>query len=172
MFKLPYNCTHLTCQQSNAENSPSQASTVHEPRTSRDQIAIICWIIIKTREYQRNIYLCFIDYTKALTVWITTNWKILQEMGLPDHGTCLLRNLCSQEATVSPGHGATDWFQTGKAVCQGCIFHPVYLTYIQSTSYEMHGWMRHKMKSRLLGEISITSDMQMTPPLWQQVKKN
>ena len=107
--------------------------------------------------------------SKPLTVWITTNRKILKEMGTPDHLTCLLRNLyAGQEATVRTGRGTTDWFQIGKAV----YCHPAYLTYTQSTSYEMPGWMKHKLESRLPGEISITSDMQMTPPLWQKVKKN
>ena len=93
-------------------------------RGTRDQTANICWIIEKTREFQKNIYFCFIDYAKALTVWITTNWKILEEMGIPDHLTCLLRNLyAGQEATVRSGHGA-DWFQIGKGVCQGCILSP------------------------------------------------
>ena len=97
-------------------------------------------------------------------------WKIFQEMGIPDHLTCLLRNLyAGQEATVRTGHGTTDWFQTGKRVRQGCILSP-YLTSMQSTSCEMLVWMKHKLESRLQGEISITSDMQMTPPLWQKVK--
>ena len=100
-------------------------------------------------------------------------WKILQEMGIPDHLTCLLRNLyAGKEATVRTGHGTTDWFQIGKGVRQGCICHSAYLTYMQSTSREMLGWKKHKLESRLLVEISITSDMQMTPPLWQKVKRN
>ena len=75
-------------------------------RGTRDQIANIRWIIKKAREFQKNIYFCFIDYVKPLTVWITANWKILQEMGKPDHLTCLLRNLyAGQEATVRTGHG-------------------------------------------------------------------
>ena len=79
----------------------------------------------KQREFQKNIYFCFIDYAKALTVWITTNCGNLQEMGIPDHLTCLLRNLCAgQEATVRTGHGTTDWFQFGKGVWQGCILSP------------------------------------------------
>ena len=94
-------------------------------------------------------------------------------MEIPDHLTCLLRNLyAGQEATVRTGHGMTDWFQIGKGVRQGCILSPAYLTYIQSTSCEMLGWMKHKLESGLLGEISITSDIQMTPLLWQKVKKN
>ena len=72
---------------------------------------------------------------KPLTVWITINWKILKEMGVPEHLICLLRNLyAGQEATVRTGHGTTDWFQIGKGVRQGCIFHPAYLTHLQSTS--------------------------------------
>ena len=95
------------------------------------------------------------------------------KLGIPDHLTCLLRNLyAGQEATIRTGHGTTDWFQIGKGVHQGCILSPVYLTYMQSTSFEMPGSMKHKLESRLLREISITSDMQMTPPLWQKVKRN
>ena len=83
-----------------------------------DQIGNIHWIIEKAREFQKNIYFCFIDYAKPLIEWITTNWKILQEKGIPNHLTCLLRNLyAGQEATVRTGHGATDWCQIGKGVC-------------------------------------------------------
>ena len=79
----------------------------------------------KEKEFQKNIYFCFIDYAKALTVWITINWKILQEKGISEHLTCLLRNLyAGQEATVRTGHGTTDWFQIGKGVRQGCILSP------------------------------------------------
>ena len=111
--------------------------------------------------------------TMPLTVWITTKlWKILKKRGIPDHLTCFLRNLyAGQEATVRTGHGTTDWFQIGKGVRQG-YYHPAYLTSMQSTSRETLGWKKHKLESRLLGEISITSDMQMTPPLWQKVKRN
>ena len=93
-------------------------------RGTRDQIANICWIIEKAREFQKNIYFCFIDYTKAF-VWITTNWKMLKEMGIADHLACLLRNLyASQEATVGTLHGITDWFKIGKGVWQGYILSP------------------------------------------------
>ena len=77
-----------------------------------------------------------------------------------------------QEATVGTGYGTTEWFQTGKGVHQGCNCHPIYLTYIQCASCEMPGWMKNMLELRLWGEISITSDMQMTPPLWQKVKRN
>ena len=105
-------------------------------RGTRDQSANICWVIKKAREFQINIYFCFIDFPKAFDC-VDNNklWKILKEMGIPDHLTCLLRNLyAGQEATVRIGHGTTDWFQTGKGVCQGCILSPCLLTYMQSTS--------------------------------------
>ena len=88
--------------------------------------ANIHWIIEKAREFQNNIYFCFIDYAKAFDcVDHNTLWKILQEMGIPDHLTCLLRNLyAGQEATVRNGHGTTDWFQIGKEVCQSCVLSP------------------------------------------------
>ena len=91
-------------------------------RGTRDQIGI-CWIIEKAREFQKNIYFCFIDYAKAFDcVDHNKLWKILKEMGIPDHLTCLLRNLyAGQEATVRTGHGTTDWFQIGKEVRQVCI---------------------------------------------------
>ena len=141
---------------------------------SRDQIANICCIIKKAREFQRNIYFCFIDYAKAFDcVDHNKLCKILQETGTPDHLTCILRNLyAGQEATVRTGHGTTDWSQLGKEYVKAIYCHPAYLNYMQSTSCEILGWMKHKLESRLLGEISITSDMQMTPPLWQKAKRN
>ena len=92
-------------------------------RGTRHQIANICWIIKKVRKFQKNIYFCFVDYAKAFDcVDHNKLWKILQQMGIPDHLTCLLRNLyAGQEATVRTGHGTTDWFQIGKGVHQGCI---------------------------------------------------
>ena len=101
---------------------------------------------------------------KPLTVWVTTPGKILTEIGIPDHLTCLLRNLyAGQEATVRTGHGTKDWFQIkGKEYIKAVYFHPAYLIFMQSTSCEMPGCMKHKLESRLSGEISPTSDMQMT----------
>ena len=97
-----------------------------ESRGTRDQIADICWIIKKAREFQKNIYFCFIDYAKAFDYADHNKlWKILKEMGIPDHLTCLLRNLyAGQEATLRTGHGTTDWFQIGKGAHQGCILAP------------------------------------------------
>ena len=107
---------------------------------------------------------------KPLTVWITTNWKILQEMGISDHLSCLLRNLyAGQEATVRTGLGKTDWFH--KEYVKAVYCYPAYLTYMQSTSWEMPGWMKHKLESRLSGEMSITSDMQIPPPLCRQWRR-
>ena len=100
-----------------------------------DQIANICWIMAKAREFQKNIYFCFINYAKAFDcVDHNKLWKILKEMAIPDHLTCLLRNLyAGQEATVRTGHGTTDWFQIGKGVVKAVYCHPAYLTYMQST---------------------------------------
>ena len=97
-------------------------------RGTRDQIDNICWILKKAREFQKNIYFCFIDYAKAFDcVDHNKLWKILKEMGMPDHLPCLLRNLyAGQEATVRTGHGTMDCFQIGKGVCQGCILSPCF----------------------------------------------
>ena len=138
IFKLPHNCTHLTPQQSNAQNSPSQASQYiycelpdvqagfRKGRGTRDQIANIRQIIEKTREFQKHIYFCFIDYAKAFNCGNSNKlWKILKVLGIPNHLTCLLRNVyAGQEASVRTGHETTDCFQIGKGVCQGCILSP------------------------------------------------
>ena len=125
---------------------------------NKDYIHYICWIIKKAREFQKNIYLCFIDYAKAFDcVDLNKLWKILKEMGIPDHLTCLLRNLYGgQEAAVRTRHGTMNWFQIGKGVHQVCILPPCFLNSMQNTSCELPGWMKHKLKSRLPGEISIT----------------
>ena len=105
---------------------PDLQAGFRKGRGTRDQIANICWIIKKAREFQKNIYFCFIDYTKAFDcVDHNKLWKILKEMVIPDHLTCLFRNLyAGLEATVRTGHGTTDWFQIGKGVRQGCISPP------------------------------------------------
>ena len=104
----------------------------------------------KKQEFQKNIYFCFIDYAKAIDcVDHKKLWKIFQEIGIPDYLSCPLRNLYDgQKAIVRTGHGATDWFQIWKEECEGCKCHLAYLTYMQSTSCEMPGWMKHKLKSR------------------------
>ena len=127
----------------------------------------------KAREFQKKkIYFCFIDYAKAFDcVDHNKMWKILNEMEIPDHLTCLLRNLYAvQESTVKTGHGTIDWFQIGKGVCQGCILSPclfnLYAEYIMKNA----GLEKHKLESRWQGEMSASSDMQRIPPLWQKVK--
>ena len=101
----------------------------------RDQIANIRWIMEKAREFQKSIYFCFIDYVKAFDCVDHNKLENLETDGIPDHLTCLLRNLyAGQEATLRTGHGTTDWFQIGKGVVKAVYCHPAYLTYIQSTS--------------------------------------
>ena len=140
---------------------------------TRDQIANIQRIIKKARVFQKNIYCCFIDYAKAFDYMDHNKlWKILQEIGIPDHLTCLLRNLYTgQEATVRTRHGTTDWFQIEKGVCQACILSPclfnLYAEYIMGNARMDEAW-----NLELLGEMSVTSDMQVTPPLWQKAKRN
>ena len=110
---------------------------------------------------------------KPLTVDHNKLWKILQEIRIPNHVTCLLRNLyAGQEATVRTGHETTDWFQIGKRVCQGCILSPCLFNLHAEYIMRNAGLDEAQAESRLLGEISITSDTQMTPPLWQKAKKN
>ena len=105
---------------------PDVQAGFRKGRGTRDQITNIRWIMERAREFQKNAYFCFIDYAKAFDcVGHNKLWKILKVMGIPDHLTCLLRNLyAGLEATVRNGHGTTDWFQIGKGVCQGCILSP------------------------------------------------
>ena len=153
---------------------PDIQAGFREHRGNKDQIANIHWIIEKAKELQKNIYFCFIDYANAFDcVDHNKLWKILKEMEMPDHLTCPLRNLCAaQEATVRTGHEQQTGSKSGKEYVKAVYCHCAYLTYMQSTSRETLGWRKHKLESRLLGEISITSHMQMTPPLWQKSKKN
>ena len=130
---------------------PDVQAGFRKDRGTRDQFSNIHWIIEKAREFQRNIYFFFTDYAKAFDcVDHNKLWKILQKMGIPEHLTCLLRNLyAGQKATVRTRHRTTNWLHTGKGVCQ-VYCHPAYLTSMQSTSWEMLGWMKHKLESRLL----------------------
>ena len=125
----------------------------------------------KKQEFQKNIYFCFVDYTKAFDcVDHSKQWKLLKLMRIPDHLTYLLRNLyAGQEATFRSGHRTTDGLQIGKGVPQVCILSPCLFNL--HANY-MLGWMKHKLESRLLGEISITSDTQMISLLWQKAKRN
>ena len=175
MLKLLHNCSHLTNQQSNAQMNrelPDVQAGFRKGRRTRDYIANICCIIKKAREFQ--IYFCFVDYAKTFEcVDHNKLWKILQEMGIQDDLTCPLRNLyVGQETTVRTQHGTTDWLKLGKEYVKAVYCHHAYVTFVQRTSSEMLYWMKHKLESRLPVEISITSGMQMTPPLWKKVKKN
>ena len=128
----------------------------------------------KARDFQKSIYFCFIDYAKAFDcVDHNKLWKILKEVGIPDHLICLLRNLyAGQEATVRSGHEQQPGSKIGKGICQGCILSPCLFNLYAEYIMEMPGRMRHKLESTLKGEIPVTSDTQMIPPLWQKVKKN
>ena len=152
---------------------PDVQASFRKGRGTRDQIANIRWIIKKAREFQENIYFCFIDYAKA-SDYVDHNklWKILKEMGIPDHLTCLLRNPYADQEATEPDMEQQTSSKLGDEYINAVYCHPAYLISMQSTSCKMPGWMNHKLESRLLGEISITSDMQMTPPFWQKVKRN
>ena len=133
-------------------------------RGTRDQIVNICWIMVKARKFHKNIYFCFIDYAKAFDcVGHNKLWKILKEMGIPDHLTYLLRNLyAGQEATVITGHGTTDWFQVGKGVCQGCILSPclfnLYTEYIMRNTGLKEAQARIKIAGRNINHLRYADD--------------
>ena len=144
----------------NSELPDAQAG-VRKGRGTRDQIANIHWIIKKAREFQKNIYFCFNDYAKAFDyVDHKKLWKILKEMRILDHLTCLLRNLYTgQEATVRTGHGTTDWFQIGKGVHQGCILSPCLFNLYADNIMRNAGLEEAQAGIKMLGAISITSNM-------------
>ena len=159
-----------------SDELPDVQAGFRNSRGTRDQIANIHWIIEKAREFQKNIYFCFIDYAKAFDcVDHNKLWKILKEIGIPDHLTCLLRNqYTGQEATVGTGHGTTDWFQIGKGVHQGCVLSPclfnLYTEYIMRNAGLEEAQAGIKIARRNINNLRY-ADMQ-TPPLWQEVKKN
>ena len=125
----------------------------------------------KAREFQKNNYFCFIDYARVF-VWITRNWKFLKEMEIPDQLTCLLDIfMWVRKQQLKLDMEQQTGSKLGKEYVKAVYCHPAYLNYMQSTSGEMLSWMKYKLESRLPVEI-ITSDVQMTPPLWQKVKKN
>ena len=133
-------------------------------RGTRYQIANICWIMEKAREFQKNIYFCFIDYAKAFDC-VDNNklWTILKEMGIPDHLTCFLRNLyASQEVTVRSGHGTTDLLQIGKGVCQGCILSPclfnLYAEYIMRNAELGEAQTVTKITGRNINNLRYVDD--------------
>ena len=153
---------------------PNVQAGFRKSRGTRDQIANIHWIIEKAREFQKNIYLCFIDYAKAFVcVGHNKLWKILTEMGIPDHLTCLLRNLhAGQEKTVRTGHGTTDWFQIRKGVRQACILSPYlfnsYAEYIMQNAGLDEAQAGIKSTGRNINSLRYTDDT----TLWQKVRRN
>ena len=145
-------------------------------RGTRDQIAKIYWIIEKAREFQKNICFCFIDYAKAFNcVDHTKLWKILKEMGIPDHLICLLRNLyADQEATVRTGHGTTDWFQIGKGVSQACILSPylfnLYAEYIMRNAGLEEAQTRIKIARRNINNLRYADDTTLMAESEEELK--
>ena len=127
----------------------------------------------KQESSRKTSIFALLTVPKLLTVWITTNWKNLQELDIPDHLTCLLRNLyAGQQATVRTGHGTTDWFQIGKGVRQGRILSPCLFNLYEEYIMRNAGLEETQAGIKIAGRIEITSDMQMTPSLWQKVKRN
>merc|ERR1719249_158230 len=163
---------------------PDVQAGFRKGRGTRDQIANICWIIESAREFQKNIYFCFIDYAKTFDcVDHNKLWKILKEMGISDHLTCLLRNLyAGQEATVRTGHGTTDWFQIGKGVCQGCILSPslfnLYAEYIMRNARLDETQAGIKIAGRNINNLRYADDTTFMAEneeelrnLWMKVKE-
>ena len=184
MFKLLHNCTpalisHTSkvmlkilqdgLQQYVNWEIPDVQAGFRKGRGTRDQIANICWIIIKQENSRKISTFALLTMLKALTVWITTNCgKFFKRWEIPDHLTCLLRSLLQvKKQQLEPDIEQWTDSKLGKEYVKAVYCHPASLTHMQST-WEMPGWMKHKLP----GEISITSDMQMTPPLWQKAKRN
>ena len=152
---------------------PDALAGFKKGRGTKDQIANVHWIIKKAREFQKNIDFCFINYAKTFNCVITTNcgkffkrWEY-QTTWSASWETCM--QVRKQQLELDMEQTGS---KLGKEYVKAVCCHPAYLTFMQSTSWEMQDWNKQKLESRLLGEISITSDMQMTPPLWQKVKKN
>ena len=195
MFKLPHDCTHLTSQQSNAQNSPirlQQYTNQELPdvqagfrkgRGTKYQIANICWIIEKAREFHKNSYFCFIDYAKTFDcVDHNKLLKILKVLGIPDHLTYLLRNLYAyQQATVRTAYVTTDWFQIGKEVRRGCILSPclfnLYAEYIMRNSGLDEAQAEIKITRRNINNLRYADDSilmaesEELKSLWMKVKE-
>ena len=188
MFKLPHNCTYLTRLQSNAQNSPSQASTVQRTmnfqmfkldleKAEEPEIKLPTSIgsSKKQESYRKISTSALLTTPKSLTMWITENWKILKEMGIPDHLTCLLRNLyANQKATVRTGHGTTDWFQIGKGVHQGCILSPclfnIYAEYIMQNARLDEAQARIKIAGRNINNLRYADDTTLMAESEEELK--
>ena len=155
---------------------PDVQAGFRKGRRTRDQIANILWISKNAREFQKNIYFCFIDYAKAFDC-VDQNklWKILQKMEIPDHLTCLLTNLYADlEATVRTGHGTTDWFQIGKGVRQGCILSPclfnLYVEYIMRNAGLNEAQAGIKISRRNINNLRYADDTTLTAESKEELK--
>ena len=172
MFKI----LQARLQQHVNRELPDVQTGFRKGRGTRDQIANICWIIEKAREFQKNIYFCFIDYAKAFDcVGHKKFWEILKEMGIPDHLTHLLRNLyAGQEATVRTGHGTTDWFQIGKGVCQCCILSPclfnLYAEYIMRNAGLEETQAGSKISGRNINDLRYADDTTLMAESKEELK--
>ena len=155
---------------------PDVQAGFRKGRGTRDQIASIRWITEKAREFQKNIYFCFIDYAKAFDcVDHNQLWKILKEMGIPDHLTCLLKNLyAGQKARVRTGHGTTDWFRIGKGVRQGCILSPClfnfYAEYIMRKAGLEEAQAGIKIAGRNINNLSYADDTTLMTESEEELK--
>ena len=155
---------------------PDVQAVFRKATGTRNQIANIRWVINKAKEFQKNIYFCFIDYTKTFNcVDCNKLWKIQKEMGIPDHLTCLLRNLyAGQEASVRIGHGTTDWFQIGKGVCQGCIFSPclfdLYVEYIMRNTGLEEAQAGIKIAERNINNLRYADDTTLVVENEEEIK--
>ena len=155
---------------------PDVQAGFRKGRGTRDQIANISCIIKKAREFQKNIYFCFIDYAKAFDCADHNKlWKILKEMGVPDHLTCLLRNLyAGQETTVGTGHGTTDWFQIGKGVHRGCILSPclfnLYAEYIMRNAWLDEAQAGIKIARRNINNFRYADDITLMAESEEELK--
>ena len=168
---------HTKLQQYMNPEIPNVQAGFRKGRGTRDQIANICWIIEKARGFQKNIYFCFIDYAKAFDcVDHNKLWKILKDMGLPDHLICLLRNLyAGQEATVRTEHGTTDWFQIGKGVCQGCLLSPclfnLYAEYIMRCAGLEEAQAGIKISGRNINNLRYSDDTTLMAESEKELKR-
>ena len=166
-------------QQHMTHELPGVQAGLRKGRGIRDQIANICWIIEKAREFQKKIYFCFIDYAKSTSfdcVDHNKQWKILKEMGISDHLTCLLRNLyAGQEATVRTGHGTTDGFQIGKGVHQHCILSPclfsLYAEYIMRNAGLEEAQAGIKIAMRNINNLTYADDTTLMAESEEELKR-
>ena len=174
--KVMLKILQASLQQHVDQELPNVQTRFRKGRRTRYQISNICWIIGKASEFQKTIYFCFIDYAKAFD-YVDHNklWKILQEMGIPDHLTCLLRNLYTgQEVTIRTRHGTMDWFQTGKGVRQGCVLSPclfnLYAEYIMQNTWLDEAQARIKIAGRNINNLRYADDITIMAESKEELK--